>query len=68
MPFRGVWTLRCQGCGKDFSLELKPGDQLVDFARAHACPHCKKSPDEHRRTDQALETWHHVIEFHSARS
>jgi hypothetical protein len=68
MPFRGIWTLRCQGCKSDFTLELKPGDQLVEFAKAHVCPHCKKSPDEHAPSDHALEIWHHVVGFHSGRN
>jgi len=67
MPFRGIWTLRCQGCKNDFILELEPGDQLVDFARAHTCPHCNKSPDEHTPSDQVIERWHHVVGFNSRR-
>jgi hypothetical protein len=67
MPFRGIWTLRCQACENDFTLELTPGDQLVDFAKEYACPHCQKKPDEHTSSDKALSTWHHVIGFHTTK-
>ncbi|HTM07804.1 MAG TPA: hypothetical protein VL754_05395 [Verrucomicrobiae bacterium] len=62
MPDRGIWTLRCQACQQDFTLELKPGQRLIDYARAYVCPHCRKQPEE-VYGDQALDEWHHVIGF-----
>ena|ERR1044071_9322788 len=67
MPFTGIWTLRCQGCKCEFSLELKPGDQLAEFARSYSCPHCNKSPEAHTPSDKALDTWHHVIGFRTTK-
>jgi hypothetical protein len=64
MAFTGVWTLRCQGCKKEFTLELEPGDQLAEFARSQICPHCLKAPD-HTPSDKALDTWHQIIDFRS---
>jgi len=57
MRDRGHWTLRCQSCLKDFTIELMAGEQVVDFVKSYACPHCKKRPDE------AASVWHHVIDF-----
>jgi len=65
MPFEGIWTLRCQGCKEDFTVELNPGDQLVDFAKSSTCPHCKKAPADDAPSSKALDTWHQVIGFQS---
>lgn len=62
----GTWTLRCQNCQKDFEVELKPGERLVDFAKYHPCPHCGKKPDD-VSADRALGAWHHVIDFRSGK-
>jgi len=53
-----MWTLRCQRCQQHFTLEVRPGEHLVDFAKGYACPHCKIRPNE-----KALGAWHDVIDF-----
>jgi hypothetical protein len=58
MRSRGIWTLRCQRCRRDFTLEIRPGEHLVDFAKGHTCPHCKIRPNE-----RALGVWHDVVDF-----
>jgi hypothetical protein len=62
MPDRGFWTLRCQGCGKDFTLEVLPGEHIVDFAKAYICPYCKRKPEEHTAL---AASWHHIVDFHA---
>src|SRR6185369_8333776 len=66
MPFRGIWTLQCQICHKDFTIAVKPGEQLVEFAKSYPCPSCKQKPDEHASSDAAISTWHRVLNFHSS--
>jgi Zn finger protein HypA/HybF involved in hydrogenase expression len=65
MPFQGVWTLRCQNCGGDFTLELHAGEEIVNFAQNYLCPHCKKTPRDLHTGRNALSSWHHVLEFHA---
>lgn len=62
MPDRGFWTLRCQNCQKDFTIELKPGEHLIDYVRSTPCPHCQKRPDE-TAAARALGAWHRVIDY-----
>jgi hypothetical protein len=65
MPDRGFWSLRCQACQKEFTIEVNPGEHLVDFAKSLPCPNCKETPDERSAADKA--TWHHVIGFQAKR-
>jgi hypothetical protein len=65
MPDRGFWTLRCQGCQKDFIIEIQPGERLADFAKSLPCEHCGKKPEEHSTADKA--TWHYVVGFQAKR-
>lgn len=64
MPDCGHWTLRCQNCNKDFSLEVMPGEHLVDYVKSYECPHCKHRPNE-TELRKAMSAWHHVIDFHA---
>ena len=62
MSDHGVWTLRCQNCQKEFTIELKPGEHLIEYVRSAPCPHCNKRPDE-TAAARALGAWHRVIDF-----
>ena len=53
-----MWTLRCQGCGKSFEIELKPGESVIEHAKVSACPYCHAKPD-----GTAFPPWHHVIRY-----
>jgi len=64
MPDRGIWTLRCQSCEREFSLEVQPGEHVVDFAKSYTCPHCHKNPDDIGKVKPSG-SWHHVVDFHA---
>lgn len=54
----GVWTFKCQACGKTFDAELSPTQGIGDFARNHPCPHCGKVPIEPPESPP-----HHITDF-----
>jgi DNA-directed RNA polymerase subunit RPC12/RpoP len=56
---RGVWTLRCQMCGKDFEIEMKPGERIIQYAQEAACPHCFNAPGSKMESDVS-NLWHHI--------
>ena len=45
MPDRGLWTLRCPNCNEVSSIQVKPGESLLDLLRAYICPHCGQKRD-----------------------
>jgi len=57
MPDRGLWTLGCQNCDANFTVELNPGQRILDFARGHPCPTCKKHPED------VSGAWHRIVAF-----
>jgi len=61
----GLWTLRCQNCGETFTIELKAGQQIVQFARSYICSNCKTKPNDALSTQAS--TWHRVIGFHCSK-
>lgn len=67
MPYRGVWTLSCKSCNRNFVIEVKPGEEILDFAKTYPCPHCKQAPNENVPAD-ALTRWHQIVEFHAKQS
>ena len=62
MPFRGSWTSRCQNCHQNFTIEIKAGERLADFARRYMCPNCHRSPEDVLRRKDG---WHEIIDFHA---
>jgi hypothetical protein len=58
----GLWTLKCQNCGRTFTVDLKSGDKLVNFVKEKACPHCHVKPAD-VAGDKALRSWHQVVDF-----
>jgi transcription elongation factor Elf1 len=64
MPDRGIWTLQCQSCGERFTLEVLPGEHLVEYVKSYVCPHCKKNPDQLSKVKDSG-SWHHVVDFHA---
>jgi Zn finger protein HypA/HybF involved in hydrogenase expression len=58
----GLWTLKCQNCKESFSLELTPGQRIIEHARESACPNCHTRPDD-VSGKEALERWHRIIGF-----
>jgi hypothetical protein len=58
----GLWTLRCQNCGKTFTVELKSGERILTFVKEQACPHCHVKPAD-VTGDQALTSRHDVVDF-----
>ena len=64
MPDRGFWTLRCQSCRETFTIELLPGQRIVDFATDYECPHCHKKPED---SSASATSWHRIIDYHIKR-
>jgi hypothetical protein len=58
----GVWTLKCQGCGETFEIELTSSQRVVEYARDHPCPACRKTPSD-MVGKPALTVWHKVVGF-----
>ena len=64
---RGTWTFRCQMCDKDFEIEVKPGQRVIQYAQDAACPHCLNAPGA-KMESNAYSLWHHIISFRPLRS
>jgi hypothetical protein len=63
---RGFWKLRCQHCGKDFEVEIKPGERVIQYAQEAACPHCFNVPGA-KLESQVSRLWHHIVGFRNLR-
>jgi hypothetical protein len=59
---RGIWTLRCQLCSKEFEIEVRPGEKVIEYAKGAACPHCYTSPGA-KMESEVSSLWHHIIGF-----
>jgi hypothetical protein len=63
----GLWTLRCQSCSEPFTLELKAGEDIVEYAKSHRCPSCQKTPGDAPPGGIYDAGWHRVTGFHSTK-
>jgi hypothetical protein len=67
MPYRGIWTLQCKRCNQNFVIDVKPGEEILDFAKTYPCPQCKQAPNENP-ADGPLTRFHEIVEFHAKQS
>ena len=59
---RGLWTLKCDRCGKTFSIELRDDESVLESVRTLPCPLCNVAPDFPDPSKKTLH-WHTVVEF-----
>ena len=60
---RGTWILKCQNCGAEFEIEVKPGARIIEYAKEAVYPRCYRTP-----APEISAHWHDIIRFRDIRS